>query len=127
MSRRGGVRGERGNGALCRFVAATLTAWNLNHLKEEACLLTSELVANAVCHVGNVYHLVVEWKLSELRIQVIDHSPVLPHLSPATIDSDAGRGLPIVDALAAEWGVHPVGEGKCVWFALDVEETASPA
>ena len=109
-----------------RFVAGTLAGWNLDQLKEAACLLTSELVANAVNHVGNVYRLVIERKLSELQIQVIDRSPILPRLSPPTIDSDAGRGLLLVDALAADWGTHPVGDGKSVWFSLDIEEKPSP-
>ena len=53
--------------------------------------------------------------------------PVLPRLSPPTIDSDAGRGLLLVDALAADWGTCPAGDGKSVWFSLDIEKRPSPA
>lgn len=38
-----------------RFVAGTLAGWNPDHLVEAACLLTSELVTNAVRYVGDVY------------------------------------------------------------------------
>ena len=75
----------------CRFVAGTLAGWNLDHLKEVACLLTSELVANAVRYVGDVYRLVVEWKLSELQIQVIDRSPYfLVYPRPPSTATPAG-------------------------------------
>jgi hypothetical protein len=112
----GTVRGSR------KFVANTLDAWDLGHLSEVACLLTSELAANAVSHVGSRYRLIVEWEASQLRIQVIDRSPVLPRPSPAAVDKESGKGLLLVEALAAGWGSRPVGEGKSVWFALPADE-----
>jgi hypothetical protein len=108
-----------------RYVARTLDAWNLSHLSETACLLTSELAANAVSHVGGTYRLVVEWQASQLRIEVIDRSPLLPRASPAAVDRDGGKGLLLVQALAAGWGTQPVGEGKSVWFALPADEVGS--
>lgn len=33
-------------------------------------------------------------------------------------DSDSGRGLRIVAALADQWGVTRLAHGKQVWFAL---------
>jgi hypothetical protein len=51
-----------------KFVANALDAWDLGHLSEVACLLTSELAANAVSHVGSRYRLIVEWEGSQLRI-----------------------------------------------------------
>jgi hypothetical protein len=33
---------------------------------------------------------------------------------------EAGRGVPVMDALADRWGTAPQGEGKVVWFELDL-------
>jgi hypothetical protein len=104
-----------------KFVATALHGWDLDHLSEVACLLTSELAANAVSHAGTMYRLVVEWKASQLRIQVIDRSPVLPRQLSASVDQDSGKGLVLVEALAAGWGTRRAGEGKSVWFALNAE------
>jgi anti-sigma regulatory factor (Ser/Thr protein kinase) len=118
---------EAGTVRLARqFVAETLAAWKLDHLDEVACLLVSELAANAVCHAGHAYRVAIQQESSELRIEVIDRSPVLPRPSPVTLDRDAGRGLLLVQALAAGWGARPVGEGKSVWFALPTEHETSP-
>jgi hypothetical protein len=108
-----------------KFIAEALGAWGLEHLSEVACLLTSELAANAVSHVGSRYRLVAEWKASNLRIQVIDRSPVLPRPSVATVNNESGKGLLLVEALAAGWGSQPVAEGKSVWFALRAEKETS--
>jgi hypothetical protein len=105
------------------FVAGTLAAWNLEALNEVACLLTSELAANAVSHARTVYRVIAEWKFPELRIQVIDRSPVLPPRPlPPPVNAITGKGLILVDALAVEWGTGPVDDGKCVWFALKADE-----
>jgi anti-sigma regulatory factor (Ser/Thr protein kinase) len=109
-----------------QFVARTLAAWKLDRLDEIACLLVSELAANAVCHVGHAYRVAIEQESSELRIEVIDRSPVLPRPSPVTFDSDTGRGLLLVQALATGWGARIVGAGKSVWFALTTEHETSP-
>jgi anti-sigma regulatory factor (Ser/Thr protein kinase) len=108
-----------------KFVARALHGWDLDRLSEVACLLTSELAANAVSHAGSMYRLVVEWEASQLQIQVIDRSPVLPRQSLAPVNQDSGKGLVLVEALAAGWGTRPAGEGKSVWFALKAEEENS--
>jgi hypothetical protein len=107
------------------FVATALHGWDLDHLSEVACLLTSELAANAVCHARSMYRLVVECRASQLRIQVIDRSPVLPRPSSTSVDQDSGKGLVLVEALAAGWGSRPAGAGKSVWFALNAEDENS--
>jgi anti-sigma regulatory factor (Ser/Thr protein kinase) len=101
-----------------RFVAATLAAWDLDDLSEVACLLTSELASNAVRHVGAPYQLALELDPPELRVEVVDPSQRLPVRAENTADSDSGKGLILVDALAARWGVRLLSRGKAVWFVL---------
>lgn len=86
---------------------------------ETACLLTSELVANAVLHAGAPVELVVELDRSRLSIEVIDCSEGDPEMgTPAPLDTH-GRGIDLVARLSDSWGVTHVRPGKSVWFALD--------
>ncbi|MEV6579102.1 ATP-binding protein [Streptomyces sp. NPDC051582] len=61
-----------------------------------------------------------EWVDGRLRVEVLDASRELPVRREAAPDDEAGRGLAIVAALAADWGAHPrgCGIGKVVWFEL---------
>ena len=99
---------------------------NLRHppILDDALILTSELVTNAVRHGRPAVTLAVQLEPSALIVVVTDTGPELPPLVPRTPhpDSPTGRGLVIVDALATRWGVtpQPGSPGKAVWFALDL-------
>ncbi len=86
-------------------------------------LLVTEMVANAVRHVGVAELLVrAAVTVAGLRVEVVDASPVLPtpSLTPSD-DQESGRGLLLLDALARTWGVQPENGGKCVWFELELD------
>jgi anti-sigma regulatory factor (Ser/Thr protein kinase) len=89
---------------------------------DDALLLTSELVTNAIRHGRPEVTLVVALAPSALTVIVTDTSPDLPPVVPRNPhpDSLTGRGLVIVDALADQWGItpQPARPGKAVWFAL---------
>ncbi|MHA4820037.1 ATP-binding protein [Streptomyces aculeolatus] len=85
-------------------------------LRDDLQLLVSELVTNAVRHGAHPAddHLVelLLWPADgHYWLAVSDPGPGLPVLSPgpsSTADTDCGgRGLLLVDALAAAWGVVP--------------------
>ena len=85
---------------------------------QDALLLTTELVSNAILHgwpgVRLRARLVAE---DRLRVEVYDTSPSLPRLRAAW--AGGGRGLSIVDETADGWGVDPEPTGgKTVWFEL---------
>lgn len=42
----------------------------------------------------------------------------MPAPRDAPADAEGGRGLALVDALAAAWGTLPRPEGKTVWFEV---------
>lgn len=86
-----------------------------------AALLTSELVTNAVRYGGSRATLEARRPGGVLRISVEDDNPELPEegLAPA-FSAESGRGIMLVDALAARWGVEHRPGGKAVWFELDV-------
>ena len=86
---------------------------------EDAKLLVSELVANAIEHVreeGEI-ELRVSVARSVLRVEVLDPGPgfVVRQRSP---DSDRGWGLHYVDRLAARWAVDTEDACTRVWFEL---------
>ncbi|WP_433041462.1 ATP-binding protein [Dactylosporangium sp. CS-033363] len=86
-------------------------------------LLISELTANALQHAGGVEHIDLYCDERMLGISVHDQraAPALARQSPPP-DMDSGRGLLLVEALAARWGVteHP-GDGKDVWLELALD------
>ncbi len=84
-------------------------------------LALSEIVTNAIVHAGGTI-TVRAWKHGRgLRLEVVDGNPTMPRMAspgPATV---GGAGLPIVAAVAGEWGWDdgPSGMGKRVWFTLE--------
>ncbi|WP_193317949.1 MULTISPECIES: ATP-binding protein [Streptomyces] len=101
-------------------------------------LLVSELVTNAVVHTGRpaVLRLAVrrpEASRAErgcagvpVRLEVVDGSGVAPLPRQATRCDTGGRGLELVEVLAARWGWQREGEGKRVWCELDCSPPGQP-
>lgn len=91
---------------------------------EDAALLTSELVTNAICHTATgtdgAFEVAVQHDAGGVRVQVTDDgSATMPVPVPrSTGFAPSGRGLAMVDAIAARWGHHPAGNGRAVWFEL---------
>ena len=105
-------------------VRRTLAGWGLDSLSAEAELLTSELVANAAEHGdGKPIRIALRREFGPggrrgLVCQVTDSSPVLPRQREAGPESERGRGLAIVAALARTSGVTAGPAGKTAWFTL---------
>lgn len=94
-------------------------------VRDDALLLVSELVTNAVRHGDPDIVLSLSVRYGRVRVAVQDSGaslPVLPAVAPS-IDRPTGRGLLIVSATAADWGVErlPDGGGKRVWAELATE------
>ena len=96
-------------------------------LVESASLVVSELVTNAVLHartaIGVVIHLLDD---GGVRLEVSDDSSALPHRRGYSPGSGTGRGLVLIDALTAGWGVAPHGgaTGKTIWAELGPPQQA---
>lgn len=86
-----------------------------------ATLLTSEVVTNAVLHVGGTIFVRVMCRPSGVRVEVEDTSEQVPVPGDPSHLSASGRGLELVDALATDWGAIREGAGKIVWFELTGE------
>ncbi len=100
------------------FVGEHLRSWNLDTAVDDATLLVSELVTNAILHARTPVDLVVRRVKASVRVEVFDEgSGVAQPLYPELEDS-AGRGLGLVQAVANRWGVDEADIGKTVWFEI---------
>ncbi|MDG4827483.1 ATP-binding protein [Asanoa sp. WMMD1127] len=106
-------------GAARRAVREALDRWKLGHLADDALLVTTELVQNAVVHAGDGGVLVVRRSAAGLRIEVADESRDEPTVRPPDPQRVGGRGLSLVAAVARAWGTLRSGQtGKIVWAEL---------
>ncbi|SOD61062.1 PAS domain S-box-containing protein [Streptomyces zhaozhouensis] len=98
-------------------VVATLREWGLDNLAEQAELLVSEVVTNAVRHArGPVEVRVVRG--SSLLVEVTDPVADPPRERTATPEDEGGRGLSLVSRESRRWGTRRGPAGKTVWFEL---------
>ena len=100
----------------------TLLAFGDHSVLENAELLVSEVVTNAVLHGGVNYAPVAVTRSSgTVRVEVTDPGRVI-EAAPGELDltTPGGLGLGIVDTVSSRWGVSPTDGGKIVWFELDV-------
>lgn len=107
------------------IVRKWLAEYGLQDLVDITELLVSELATNAVVHAGGRYRLTLSVGIGTLRCEVADerrHLPLRPNRQAEDhdADSESGRGLLLVDALAHRWGSRLIGEGKEVWFELEI-------
>jgi PAS domain S-box-containing protein len=100
------------------FLSKALTAWDCVPSADDARLLLSEILTNAVQHAQGPISLHLCRTATDLTVEISDHSPHLPHPRMANEDEESGRGLILVRALADAWGVRPTDAGKTTWFTL---------
>jgi anti-sigma regulatory factor (Ser/Thr protein kinase) len=105
-----------------RFVSEILRRWGQESLIDPTTLLVSELVTNAVVHARSEVELAVMKAAAAdaaLRVEVRDSSARQVRLGEFEAEALSGRGVALVDAVAARWGVEYAASGKLVWFELE--------
>ncbi|MFI5616877.1 ATP-binding protein [Streptomyces sp. NPDC051567] len=114
------------------FLRLTLSKWPEVSIEDDALLIASELVTNAVTATGmlagkRTWGDLEELNLVQVRlvglqdsviIEVWDMSDELPSLKQADDDAENGRGLLLVQQLAKRWGSYRTTGGKVVWAEL---------
>jgi anti-sigma regulatory factor (Ser/Thr protein kinase) len=110
-----------------RFVAGALRRLDLEDLADTAALVVSELATNVVLHTGSAFTVAVSPTPDGVRLSVHDRSTMVPEARDITPESSTGRGLLLVDALAADWGMELAGDGagKVVWAEVRAEATGT--
>ena len=107
-----------------RRVRAVLGAYRLGEYADDAAIITSELVANAVQHACGKGTETIGVSLTHagspavVTVVVSDPSPEGPVRRDTPTGSDQGRGLQIVEALSAHWGWRHQDSGKAVFAVL---------
>ncbi len=113
-----GVRAAR------RFVRESLRGWHHGDIADELELMVSEVVTNALVHADSQVDLRLREGPDHIRLEVRDSDVTPPVPSPISgsdqenARAEHGRGLLIVESLAAAWGTSPSGRGKTVWLEL---------
>jgi anti-sigma regulatory factor (Ser/Thr protein kinase) len=103
------------------YVRAALTYHELGDYAENAEMVTSELVTNAIRHAGAPKFGLEVMRIADsgaVAISVTDPSPHPPVKRDLSEHTEHGRGLNIVDALCASWGWRPQDPGKTVYAIL---------
>lgn len=101
------------------FVEEHCVRWGLQDAMDEALLVASELVTNAVVHAESDAVLSITATEEILRIEVADSGRDAPDPHVAGNDDEHGRGLLLIAVLSAAWGTEPrLGGGKIVWADL---------
>jgi anti-sigma regulatory factor (Ser/Thr protein kinase) len=117
-------------GVVRGHVRAVAHEWGLAELADTAELLASEIATNAVVASQRlstradlvsmpVIRLWITSDAAALVIHIWDGNEEMPFRREASADSEAGRGLMLVDALAKDWGSYRKAEGgKVVWAMI---------
>ncbi|HEY2831511.1 MAG TPA: ATP-binding protein [Sporichthyaceae bacterium] len=104
-----------------RFLEEASCPEHMATVLEDAQLLVSELVGNAVRHGLPPIEVAVECVGEKcLEVRVRDTSFATPAVRRAGVEAEDGRGLQLIDLLSSEWGTKTDSFGKTVWFHLDV-------
>lgn len=119
---------RRGARLARRLAQYRLDLWGVPYggpVSDTVILVVAELAANSVLH-GRVpgrdfeLRLTYDQDAGVVRVEVSDTHPGLPEssekMTEGPADAESGRGLLIVEAVAARWGVEKrTGPGKTVW------------
>ncbi|WP_338900443.1 ATP-binding protein [Streptomyces sp. TG1A-60] len=112
---------------LRRIMRLHLGLWGLHEVVDGAQLCVSELVSNVITHVGHGTPATLAVSMSGTHLRIEVHDPdtrALPALMAADSDSESGRGMALVDAVAERWGVQLLADRKVTWCELPTTLTS---
>ncbi|MEU6061061.1 ATP-binding protein [Streptomyces sp. NPDC047097] len=118
---------ERETAGIAReLVRAALDRWCLPQPADDAAVVVTEFVANAVDHAkGRTVRVTVTLTGATcIRISVVDGvANRQPRTRAADPDAERGRGMLLVEAVSERWGVDTLPWGKRVWAELEAKTT----
>jgi CheY-like chemotaxis protein/anti-sigma regulatory factor (Ser/Thr protein kinase) len=100
------------------WLRGVLHEWGRDELVDEAVLVISELVGNAITHARSACHISVVRNGEAVRVEVSDHGVGTPQ--PRQLDdfAEGGRGLMMVGVVSNAWGFESIPDGKRVWAEI---------
>jgi CheY-like chemotaxis protein len=102
------------------FLRAQCSVWGCGRVLDNALVVLSELVSNAIVHVRGRVAVRLVLVDNVLRMEVTDAGGGAPDLQAPGPGEDHGRGLLLVNGLSASWGVDTLADGKCVWAEVNI-------
>jgi anti-sigma regulatory factor (Ser/Thr protein kinase) len=138
-SERASLPGERGNGgaggimtvsldhdfAMVGVARRAVRRWLHERgcrTADDAALVFSELVTNAMVHAGAGCTIAMQHDDDRVRLEVRDPSPTPPVIAVLSPHNVGGRGLHVVQSIVDAWGWEPTVDGKRVWANIDAPE-----
>jgi CheY-like chemotaxis protein/anti-sigma regulatory factor (Ser/Thr protein kinase) len=103
------------------FVRRWLHEWGASHVFDEASLIVTELAANAVLHAGSPYVVRLSHSAGVVRFAGADGDVGTPEPQPFSAVAESGRGIVLVSAISASWGIEDQPRGKVTWAELRPE------
>ena len=103
------------------FVRRWLHECGADHVFDEASLIVTELATNAVLHADSPYEVRLSRTDGVVRIEVADGDAGTPEPQPFSAVAESGRGIVIVSAISASWGIEAQPQGKVTWAELRPE------
>jgi serine phosphatase RsbU (regulator of sigma subunit)/anti-sigma regulatory factor (Ser/Thr protein kinase) len=100
------------------FVEREALARGAVSIVDDVALVAAELIANAVQHGLAPVTVVVSGDADRIRVEVRDGNPRPPVRPAVNLSNMTGRGLALIAALAASWGVDREVDGKVVWAEI---------
>jgi PAS domain S-box-containing protein len=101
------------------FVSEALGEVGQSEFEDAATLLVSELVTNAILHARTTIEVAVAATADSVYVGVSDRSGQLPARRDYGTRATTGRGLAMVEVIAARHGTETHDDGsKTVWFEL---------
>jgi anti-sigma regulatory factor (Ser/Thr protein kinase) len=115
-----------------RHTRQTLATWNLAAITDDAELIVSEMVTNALTATRAMQAaapvvLYLAADPGRLTVLVWDACPDLPAPRAHHDEAEGGRGLEIVEALSHAWGTSALDRGKVTWARLALSTPSGPS
>jgi hypothetical protein len=110
--------GAHAPAAARRVVESLLRTWGFRDVMwlDKACLVVSELVTGAVQRGSGIVGVYLQTVGQRVIVWAVDGSAVLP--DTRTPGNPLGRGVAILQAISAGWGVDEQKNGKRAWAEL---------
>ncbi|MFF7352170.1 ATP-binding protein [Streptomyces filipinensis] len=107
---------------LCRrLVTDALRRWGLEDLIDDAQVVATELVTNAIATsapADSDVTLRLRRERSSVVVEVGDQAEAVPVLQQAAISVEYGRALSVVTSLSTFWGLRQGAGGTVMWAEL---------
>ncbi|WP_236028733.1 ATP-binding protein [Paractinoplanes lichenicola] len=102
------------------LITEACARWERPELAGPACIVVTELVNNVVVHARTPMVVLVAAHGDGLSVAVRDRSDHVPTFSGSPVPPTAygGRGMLLIDSVAAHWGSLRLDGGKVVWALL---------